>query len=335
MIKFRNILATTVLLGIAIGVSACSPQAAPEPDHKAKTTACLIRSSALVPGTPERQLAADLVEAKIVYGLAAREIQIDEKSSEVSSRLLQALQAGCVLMVSANTDYINPLAEFAKAHPNMLVLFVGGEIASVNQPANFRWVSDDLQGGARLAGFFAAGKSQTARVHLFTQGTFHQSKSVQAAFRAGVKDFDKSNGTSTEIVLIQPGIAKALNSALAGLDSTDVVSIFGGRSIWQSLPEVQADSPYLIGADLQLGDTSFPYESRVQVSVERNTSKYLLNTVSSLLDRQFASEPIYRKPGALKFNTVDLRITQSDSIDGALLESLAAYKQELITTSNR
>jgi len=122
---------------------------------------------------------------------------------------------------------------------------------------------------------------------------------------------------------------------LEGLDSTEVVSIFGGRSIWQSLPEDQSDGPYLIGADLQLGDTSFFYESRVQVSVERNTSKYLLNTVSSLLDREFASEPLYRKPGALKFNTVDLRITQPDSIDGTLLESLAAYKQELISASNR
>ncbi|MCX6496211.1 MAG: hypothetical protein NTW23_02640, partial [Rhodoluna sp.] len=93
MIKFRNILAVALVSSLALGLGACSPQDIPDPDHKARTTACLIRSSAQIPGTPEKQLAADLVEAKIVYGLAVREIQIDEKSSQVSSRLLEALQA--------------------------------------------------------------------------------------------------------------------------------------------------------------------------------------------------------------------------------------------------
>ena len=60
MKKIRNILATGLLLFITLGVSSCTAPEIPEPDHKARTTACLIRSTVLVPGSPENQLAADL-----------------------------------------------------------------------------------------------------------------------------------------------------------------------------------------------------------------------------------------------------------------------------------
>ena len=335
MKKFRNLIAVTLLTGLVLGLGACSAQETPKPDHKAKTTACLIRSTTFIAGTPEKQLAADLVEAKIVYGLAVREIQIDEDSTDVPTRLLDALQAGCVLMVSAETKFVSDLATFAKGHPNMLVLFVGGKINSSEQPTNFRWVSDDIHGGAKLAGFFAAGKSITGKVHLFAQANYFESKSVQVAFRAGVKAFDKASGSSTQVVLVKAGTSKALNSTVLTLGPEDVVAIFGGRNIWQSLPQDQVDGPYLMGADIQLGQNNLEIDSLTQVSLERNTSKYVLNAVSSLLDRNFDSDPLYRKPGALKFNTVELRISQPDSIDGALLEALNAFEQELISAANR
>jgi hypothetical protein len=330
MNKIRFSLAATILTSLVIGLSACAPAVVEEPDHKAKTTACLIRSSSVVPGTPENQLAADLVEAKIVYGLAAREVKIDDNTEAVPTRLLQALQAGCVLMVSANPSYLLDLAEFAVAHPRMIVLFVGGNIAASDQPANFRWVADDAIGSARLAGFFAAGKSTSGEVHLFVQPGYAQASSIRTSFIQGVKDFDQTSRTTTKTVFVRTPTSKVLTAELQNLDSTNVAVIFGGKSIWQSLDADLVDGPYLVGADLQLGDMPLEFESRVQASVERNTSKYVFNAVASLLDRQFAADPLYRKPGALKFKTVELRLTQPESLDGDLLEALAAYEQELI-----
>ena len=327
----RTIVSALLVSSIAIGVSSCAPAVVPEPDHKAKTTACLIRSSTAVPGTPEKQLAADLVEAKIVYGLSAREVKIDQRTEQVPARLLQALQAGCVLMVSANTEYMADLAQFAKEHPRMMVLFVGGNISASAQPANFRWVADDALSSARLAGFFAAGKSTSGEVHLFVQPVYAQATSIRTSFIQGVKDFDAISQTTTNTVFVRTPTSKVLTAELQNLDSTNVAVIFGGKSIWQSLDAEQTDGPYLVGADLQLGDTTLEFESKVQASVERNTSKYVFSAVASLLDRQFAADPLYRKPGALKFKTVELRLTQPESLDGDLLEALAAYEQELIT----
>ena len=332
MKKIRNLVAVTLLTGLVLGLGACSAQETPEPDHKAKTTACLIRSSTFIPGTPEKQLAADLVEAKIVYGLAVREVKIEAGSTQVSSRLLEALQAGCVLMVSAETEYMSALAQFAEGHPNMMVLFVGGEINRIDQPANFRWVADDIQAAARLAGYFAALKSDNGRMNLYIQKNYFESKSIKDSFLEGINDAYLELGLAPKIFEIT---STAKLTELVSLGVNDVVVVFGGRSVWQSLPLDQAEGAFLIGADLQLGDTEMSFDSKVQVSVERNTSKYVLNAVSSLLDRKFDSEPLYRKPGALKFNTVELRISQPDSIDGALLEALNTYEQELISAANR
>jgi hypothetical protein len=330
----RIIFVTGIIAVLSLVLSSCSSPVIPEPDHKAKTTACLIRSNTVVPGTPENQLAADLVEAKIVYGLAAREVKIDDSSDQVPKRLLGALQAGCVLMVSANTNYLADLSQFAREHPRMIVLFVGGEISSKSQPANFRWVADDIKGIARMAGFFAAGKSTTGKVHLFVQPIYSQAKQIRRSFTLGVKDFDAIADTKTETVFVGTASSKSFASNLALLDPTDVVAVFAGKSIWQTVGSAEGKFPFIIGADLQVGDTSSPIDLQVGASAERSTARHVFRAASALLDREFASDPLYRKPGALEFNTVQLRLTDAQSAGVALLESLEAYRQELISSTN-
>jgi hypothetical protein len=334
MKTLSRVVAGFVLLGLTIGLSSCAPAEVVKPDVKAKSTACLIRSTTIVPGTPEKQLAVDLVEAKIVYGLAVREVSIDDATEYIPTSLLKALQGGCVIMVSANQNYLADLATFARGHSKMMVLFVGGKISISDQPSNFRWVEDDALSGARLAGFFAAGKSVDQKVNLFIQPAYSDAKKLKSSFIRGVKDFDELSGTETKTVFAQTPTSKTLTTKLDRLASTDVAAIFGGKSIWKNISPDQADGPYLIGADLQLGSSELALEPRVQVSVERNTSRYVLNAVAALLNREFSAQPLYRKSGALKINTVELRISEPDSIDGALLTSLETYRQSLISPVN-
>lgn len=329
----RKLLLSSVLV-LALGLSGCVAKTPPSPVHKVKTTACLIRSAHEVPGNPDKQLATDLVEAKVVYGLNVREVKIDNRVSNTSTALLKALQGGCVLMVSSNLEYLNDLAQFAGEHPKMLVLFVGGSIVTENQPKNFRWVADDLLGGAKLAGYLAAGKSTSGVVHLLMQPAYYQAKKIEAAFRAGVKDSRLYTGRTTKVLYSATRSAADLSSALAGLVSTDVAVVFAGRSVWLGFPEESAENPFVLGADLQPG-TSIGSEPSIQVSLERNTSKYVLSAVASLLNGKVSSDPLYRKPGALKVRTIDLSILNPDSLDGALLDAIAAYRQELATSSSR
>lgn len=332
--KISRQLQLVPLLVMALGLSGCAKEAPPAPTHKVKTTACLIRSSQEVPGTPDKQIATDLVEAKVVYGLNVREVKINKEVTSISPLLLKALQGGCVLMISSNTLYQDALAKFAGEHPKMLVLFIGKSIPEGRQAPNFRWVADDVLGGAKLAGYLAAAKSTTGEVFLSVQPAYFQAKSIASAFKTGVKDFESETEKEIKVNYSKPKTGEDLSVALANLTETDVAAVFAGPSVWSGFPAAATEKPFVIGADLS-SETSAEYMLSVQGSLERNISEYVLDAVSSLLNRKVSSEPLYRKPDALKLGINDLTVLIPDSVDGTLLEALAVYKEELVAKRSR
>jgi basic membrane lipoprotein Med (substrate-binding protein (PBP1-ABC) superfamily) len=329
--RFTAALALTALL---VSLTACVSSKPEAPNHKAKTTACLVRSANQTPGTPEKQLAADLVEAQVTYGLAVRELVIPAGAASISARLLTALQSGCVLMVSANTDYLNDLATFARLHSKMMVLFVGGKITSVDQPKNFRWIADDQLSGAKLAGFAAAGVAKGGQVVLFIQPNYFQAKSVEAAFRKGVTDYRNISGSDVSLTVLKVAKAKEINSALQEMDPNSVVAVFAGKSVWQGLTSFDSTGPIVFAADIQFGNTPKVRDARIIASLERDTSKVVLRAVSSLLDRKVSSDPKYRVSQTLKLNLIVLRILDTGVFDGQLTERLDTYKKALISAKS-
>ncbi|NBR65135.1 MAG: hypothetical protein EBS85_04330 [Micrococcales bacterium] len=326
-----------IVVGLVLGsllfsLTACAGKKEPTSDHKAKTTACLIRSEIQVPGTPEKQLAADLVEAQVVYGLAVREVEITRGAGSISTKLLSALQSGCVLMVSANTDYLNDLATFARLHAKMMVLFVGGGISEADQPANFRWVADGALSGAKLAGFAAAGKSHQQRVNLFIQPSYFQAKNIEQAFSEGLAAYNLITNTEVKLVVHEVTTTLEIRTHLKKLDSADVIAIFAGKNVWQGLTSFDSAGPVVLAADIQFGDTLKIKDSRVIASIERGTSLPVLKAVSSLLARKFISEPKYRVEQTLKSNLIVLRTLDAGVFDGELLDRLDSYKQGLIAS---
>jgi len=334
MQAIRPIAVGIAISTLLISLSACVSTKTETPDHKAKTTACLIRSVNQVPGTPEKQLAADLVEAQVAFGLAVREVQIPTGVVNISARLLTALQSGCVLMVSANTDYLNDLASFARLHSKMMVLFVGGTLASVDQPSNFRWIADDALSGAKLAGFASAGKSTDDKVRLFIQPSYFQAKGIEEAFRKGVADYNNVANANVGLVVYKATSARDVSSVLKKIPPTSVVAIFAGKSAWQGLTSFESTGTIVFASDIQFGNTQKIRDSRVIASVERATSKVLLRAVSSLLDRKVSSEPKYRVSKTLKFNLIVLRTLDAGVFDGELIERIDAYKKSLISAKS-
>jgi len=330
----KRLLAAVAFSSLLISLTACVSSKPEAPDHKAKTTACLIRSSVQVPGTPEKQLAADLVEAQVLYGLAVREVEIPAGVTNISTRLLTALQSGCVLMVSADTDYLNDLATFARLHSKMMVLFFGGTIASVDQPANFRWVADDALSGAKLAGFAAAGKTTDEKVRVFIQPSYFQAKEIETAFREGVAYFNRIANARVALVVFKTSTAKELEDVLLKIDAESVIAIFAGKSVWQGLTGFESTGPIVFAADIQFGDTPTARDPRVIASLERDTTLPVLRAVNSLLDRKVSSDPKYRVSQTLKLNLIVLRTLDAGVFDGPLTERLASYKQSLIAAKS-
>jgi len=309
----KRIIALGLLASLALSLSACSTTKTIKPTHKAATSACLISSKTSAPGSPDRQLAADLVEAQVIYGIKVREVQMPA-GANLNSRLLTELQAGCVLLVSGNTGYLDALSSFARIHSKIMVLFVGGQIAEADQPANLRWVSDNPNLAARLAGFAAAEKGHD--ITLLYTGQYASVSSFLTAFSQGVSASEELNGQVK--VNVQKVSSKSdFKQQVSKIARPGTLVALVDSSYLKSLDDFTGLE--VIGADLQLGQTIVQYDSQVFASVERKTSKYVLSAVASLLARKVSSDPKYRVSGGVN----ELRVT------GTLSDQLQAYLNKL------
>lgn len=293
------LLAASALL---VSISACTTQTENKPTHKKATSICLIKSQKDISGSPTRELAANLVEAQVVFGVRAREVEIAANES-VSQRLLKALQAGCVLMASAETSYLDELATFARVHSKMMVFFIGGELAEVDQPANMRWFKDDLTLAARLAGFHAA--ELAAQISLYVQPTFQNSAALAKAIAEGVNEYQSVSGQSRSLTTKSVQTVAALEKNLQVQPQPELVLLLGGPSMWKVVENYPQIS--FIGADLQFGQNAAGDPQNVVGSIERGTSIHLLRTVSALLNRDFANQPPTRSVKPITDELVQFR----------------------------
>ena len=310
------LVATTLLLGL----TSCTPSKTDKVDHKPATAGCLIKSDKPQAGTPEKQLAADLVEAQVVSGIKVREVVIPT-SSNVMARLLTALQTGCVFMLSSEQRYLDSLVSFAKLHQKMMVMFVGGTVPASNQPANFRWLADDVVSGAKLAGYASA--ELGSKVYLVVQDNYFEAELISVAFKIGVREFNAVNSTNVSVEEVQVNSVNDLASKVQAIVEPSVLSMFAGKNYWSALPA--NTNLTIVGSDLQFGQTRAKVDSRIVASMERNTSLLVIRAVSSLLARKVNTSPPYRKPFALKSGLVEVRSSNP------LSQGLIDYRQKLIS----
>jgi len=285
---FKRILSFGLLTSLVISLSACSSNKVIKPTHKAATSACLITSTTATPGSPDMQLAADLVEAQVVYGIKVRDAQI-ASGSNVPSRLLTELQKGCVLLVSSNTAFLPSLVRFATNHTKIMVLFVGGELKAIDQPANFRWVSDNPAISAKLAGFAAVEKGQDITV-LYSKN-YVGFDTFKTAFMSGVRSAQQFY-SQVKVSVHQVNSKRDFKAQLSKLERPQtVVALVSSGTLTSIEDYTNLD---VIGSDLQFGQTLVKYDPQIFAAIERNTKIYVLRAVSSLLARKVASSPKYR-----------------------------------------
>lgn len=317
-------------------LSACSANKSEDPTHKARASACLISAAVSVLGSPEQELAYDLVEAKVVYGLNAKEIKVSSGAtdSQIDNLLFTSLKSGCVYFLASDSQISNRLVNFAGNHKYVVALIVGGA-APIDQRANVRWVADDLASGASLAGFAAAAKAAkvtTDNVYLLVQEGYFQEANVISSFTAGVKAFNVSSSRNVDLTVSKVSSSAQARTELKALDAQVVVAVFAGKAIWKVIK--QGNTQLLIGSNLQLG-YSTDVDVRVFASVERNLSSIVLNTAKDLLDKKFNLDPPLTEKDALINGLIELKPKDDTTFDGATTDLLTVYKAELVAAKTK
>ena len=313
---------------VLLGLSACSSPRAEAPTHKARASACLITPENAVLGTPDKQLGFDLVESKIIYGLNAKEVSVPVGSSDsqIDALLFTNLKAGCVYFLSSDAVLNQRVSSFVGSHKYVVGLVVGGE-APTNQPANVRYIADDLVSGAALAGFAAAAKSTTANVYLVVQNGYFQAQEVIQAFTSGVEAFNQSANKNVDLNVVKASTGAEAQEKLAEVDDQVVRAVFAGKAIWKVIKSGTAR--LILAADLQLGQST-DVDSRVFASVERNLNGVVLATAKELLDKEFNLDPMLSEKDALLGGYIQLKLKDEAAFDGATVTLITAYKEQLI-----
>lgn len=329
MKSIKVVIGLVLILG---SLSACSAAKSEDPAHKARASACLFTAAVAIVGSPEQQLAYDLVEAKVVYGLNVKEIEVSRGASDyqIDNLLFTSLKAGCVYFVSGDSQINNRVAKFASNHKYMVALIVGGT-APIEQPANVRWVADDLASGAAMAGFAAAAKSTTDNVGLLVQKGYFQEVKVIRSFTAGVKAFNKAAGRNVDLTVSRVSTSAQTKAVLDASNEQVVVAVFAGKAIWEVVK--QSGTQLLMGANLQL-ENSTTVDPRVFASVERNFNTVVLTTASDLLAKKFNLDPILAQGDALANELIELRPKTDTVFEGAALDLLNTYKNLLLAAKN-
>jgi basic membrane lipoprotein Med (substrate-binding protein (PBP1-ABC) superfamily) len=315
---------------VVAGLSACSTNKAEGPTHKAKTSACLVTPATSTPGSPEKQLAFDLVEAKVIYGLNAKEVRTPKNASasQIDTLLLTSLREGCLYFLATDPAISDRVVNFAGNHKYVVALIVGGD-APADQPANVRWIADDLASGAALAGFVSASKSTTDNVRLIVQSGYFEEAKVISSFSSGLKAFNVAANKNVALTVSRVASPAEANKAIQDVSDQVVLAVFAGKAIWEEITKGSAQ--VLVGSDLQLG-SSATLDPRVVVSVERNFNSIVLDTAKDLLDKNFRLEPVLSEKDALLTGLVLLRTKDETVLDGATTDLLNAYKAKLVAS---
>jgi hypothetical protein len=315
---------------LVASLSGCSSSTNETPTHKAKTSSCLVTYKSDVPGSPVKQLANDLVEAKVVYGLNVKEVIVpnNSPSSEIQSLLFSSLKGGCVYYLSAEDSLNTEVSLFASKHQYIVALTVGG-YSPANQPANVRWVADDLKSGAALAGFAAAAKATNGRVLLIIQDGYFNSADLNKAFRAGVAAFNEKADAQVTVTKLTVSKSAALQRRLTKVDGEVVLTLFADTSIWKKL-DLSSRTGAVIGSDLQLGNSIGAVDRAVVASVERNYNALVLRVAKDVLDKKFALDPVLMDPLALANGYIEMRPLDDTVLDGTTTALLEEYKAVLV-----
>lgn len=315
---------------LVASLSGCASSTNETPTHKAKTSSCLVTYKSDVPGSPVNQLANDLVEAKVVYGLNVKEVVVPNNSGseEIQSLLFSSLQGGCAYFLSAEDRLNTEVSLFAAKHQFMVALTVGG-YSPANQPVNVRWVADDLKSGAALAGFAAAAKATNGRVLLVIQDGYFNSDELNKAFRAGVGAFNEKTAAQVSVTKLSASDGNALQQRLTKVDGEVVLALFADNSIWKKL-DLSERTGAVFGSDLQLGNSIGTVDRAVVASVERNYNALVLRVAKDVLDKNFALDPVLMDPLALANGYIELRPLDDTVFDGTTTALLEEYKAVLV-----
>jgi basic membrane protein A len=304
LLTLSSLLTGCGLLGLGDAPAAEAPAMAPSD----ASTVCLVTDTQ---GINDRSFNATawrgVTNAQEQLGIASAYLEsIDDTYYDINIQAF--LQGGCDLIVSVGWLIGNATATAAEANPERAFTIVDYDFVdfSVDPPAdvvypNVRELTFQSDQGAFLAGYVAAGVTQSGKVGTYGGLEIPTVTIFMDGFTMGVAHYNQVHGTDVSVVGwdpvlrigfftetfddVQAGAAFGETLIAEGVDI--ILPVAGGVGLGTAAVAQERDGVYIIGVDTDWTVSSPEYAGIILTSVLKNMDVAVFDTIQAFLNGNF------------------------------------------------
>lgn len=336
----RLIIAAALAGTAALTLSACQPAPEPGPGGEAEYCAVMITNSG---GLNDRSFNetswAGLEQAAAQYGIEA-DVLVSTSEVDLVPNVEAAIGTGCDFVLTVGWELAPATQEAAEANPEVHFAIVD----EVVEAPNVKPIVFDTAEAAYLAGYLAAGVTQTGKVATFGGGKQPPVTLFMDGFVDGVAKYNEVHGTSVQAIgwdkAAQDGlftgdfedINKGLVTTQGLIDQgADVILPVAGQ-VGEGAARAALDSgkALVIWVDADGYDVLSPeFRPVLLTSVLKNTGDAVVEIVRSSMDDTFTSDPFI---GTLENGGVEIAPYHdlADRVSAELAAEIDALRADII-----
>ncbi|MGR2753947.1 BMP family lipoprotein [Agromyces arachidis] len=304
-----------VLLAASVSLAGCAP--APDAEGGGAAADGCVRMVTNSGGLEDRSFNQSswqgLQQAEDEYGVEAEAI-VSTSETDLAPNVQQAVDSGCELIVTVGYELAEATLEQAERNPDLAFAIVDESVEADNvKPVVF-----DTAQASYLAGYLAAGVSQTGVVATFGGGNQPPVTLFMDGFVDGVARYNEVHGTAVRVLgwdkATQDGSftgdfedinkGKVLTEGFIDQGADVILPVAGQVGEGAAAAAVERDGVSIVWVDSD-GYETLPAEFRpvLLTSVLKNTQQAMLEIVADVQAGEFANEPYV---GTLENGGVDL-----------------------------
>ena len=322
-------------------------EVAAEGEEATDFTACIVSDAGGFDDRSFNQLSFEGTQ-RAAEELGAEFIDVQSDSpSDYQGNIESLVAEGCNAIVAVGFALSAATVESANANPDINYILVDDaadtDFDGEKDAENVKPLLYNTAEGAFLAGYLAAGYSETGKVGTFGGQPYPTVTIFMDGFKQGVEHYNEVNGTSVEVVGYQGGDQGSFTggfeandtakSVAAGIidQGVDVLLPVGGP-IYQSAMDAIADSGRevaLIGVDADFYETDPSTQDVVLTSILKGMDVSTYESVLAAGQGEFDPEAYV---GTLENGGVGIAPLHNfeDDVDPALMEEVDALRQAII-----
>jgi len=335
--------AAAALAVVALALTACGTAPAPSESSGAASDFCarmVTNSGGLDDRSFNQASWAGLQQAEEEYGVGA-EVLISNSPTDLEPNVEQAVQSGCGFLLTVGFELAEPTAAAAEANPDIDFAIVD---ETVDAP-NVKPIVFDTAQAAYLAGYLAAGVSETGVVATFGGGNQPPVTLFMDGFVDGVAAYNAANGTN--VVALgwnkesQDGVftgdfedvnkGRTTTEAFIDQGADVILPVAGQVGEGAAAAALDAEGVSIIWVDSD-GYETLPSEYRpiILTSVLKNTGDAVVEIARSAQDGSFEAEPFV---GTLENGGVDIADYHdlADRVPADLTAQIDALRERIIS----